>query len=253
VRVRPRARRCEPCFAIRRLPLPLLLQRLSGVRAFSRPTGRAGPGGRNGHLPDAARALESHSRHGRPTSLRLSDRGVLRWYTDCCRTPIANGAGAGFPIISMIHSFVDHDAGGHSSDEVFGPAALPYLRGLCNRAAPVRGAATAVTPGLRPSRIEDAQVVGARLARPSPFFDDSTNTPCSVPRVLTQSEPLNASVYRDYRRHHSRGLLPAKKPLASLSNKSPADRPYVPLAEVKMAAVPAPFNSNRGLAATTGP
>jgi Family of unknown function (DUF6151) len=121
VPVRPRARRCEPCLAIRRLPLPLLLQRLSGVRAFSRPTGRAGPGGRNGHLPDAARALESHSRHGRPTSLRLSDRGVLRWYTDCCRTPIANGAGAGFPIISMIHSFVDHDAGGHSSDEVFGP------------------------------------------------------------------------------------------------------------------------------------
>src|SRR5579871_159514 len=36
--------------------------------------------------------------------LRLSERGVLRWYTDCCRTPIANSAGPGFPIIGMIHS-----------------------------------------------------------------------------------------------------------------------------------------------------
>ena len=138
---------CKDCQAFARfLDRPDVLDPAGGTDIFQMPPG---------HLKltagtDALRCL------------RLSDRGVLRWYTDCCRTPIANGAGAGFPIISMIHSFVDHDAGGHSSDEVFGPAALPYLRGLCNRAAPVRGAATAVTPGLRPPRIEDAQVVGAR-------------------------------------------------------------------------------------------
>src|SRR5712691_2658810 len=34
--------------------------------------------------------------------LRLSDSGVLRSYTDCYRTPVANTAGPGFPIIGMI-------------------------------------------------------------------------------------------------------------------------------------------------------
>ena len=41
--------------------------------------------------------------------LRLSDKGVLRWYADCCRTPIANSAGPGFPMIGVIHSFVDYE------------------------------------------------------------------------------------------------------------------------------------------------
>jgi hypothetical protein len=40
--------------------------------------------------------------------LRLSSK-VLRWYTDCCRTPIANtAAGPGFPVIGVVHSFMDH-------------------------------------------------------------------------------------------------------------------------------------------------
>src|ERR1700686_1896327 len=37
--------------------------------------------------------------------LRLSSK-VLRWYTECCRTPIANTpAGPGFPVIGMVHFF----------------------------------------------------------------------------------------------------------------------------------------------------
>ena len=41
--------------------------------------------------------------------LQLSSN-VLRWYTDCCRTPIANTAATPrFPVIGMIHSFMDHD------------------------------------------------------------------------------------------------------------------------------------------------
>src|ERR1700704_6621408 len=40
--------------------------------------------------------------------LRFSDQ-VLRWYTDCCLTPIANtAAGPRFPIAGIIHSFMDH-------------------------------------------------------------------------------------------------------------------------------------------------
>jgi len=47
--------------------------------------------------------------------LRLSDK-VLRWYTDCCRTPIANtAADPRFPLAAVIHSFMDHEANGRSS------------------------------------------------------------------------------------------------------------------------------------------
>jgi hypothetical protein len=53
--------------------------------------------------------------------LRLSSK-VLRWYSDCCRTPMANtAAGPGFPVTAVIHSFMDHEADGRSRDELLGP------------------------------------------------------------------------------------------------------------------------------------
>jgi hypothetical protein len=55
-------------------------------------------------------------------SLRLSDKGVVRWYTDCCWTPIGNTAASPrFPVIAVIHSFMVHQADGRSWDEVLGP------------------------------------------------------------------------------------------------------------------------------------
>jgi hypothetical protein len=45
--------------------------------------------------------------------LRLSDKGVLRWYIDCCRTPIGNTAASPrFPVIAVAHSFMVRGAQG---------------------------------------------------------------------------------------------------------------------------------------------
>jgi uncharacterized protein DUF6151 len=53
--------------------------------------------------------------------LRLSSR-VLHSYSECCRTPIANTpARPGFPVIGVVHSFMDHDADSRSRDEALGP------------------------------------------------------------------------------------------------------------------------------------
>jgi Family of unknown function (DUF6151) len=54
--------------------------------------------------------------------LCLSGR-VLRWYAQCCRTPVANSAAAPrFPIAGVIRSFMDAGtADGRSADEVLGP------------------------------------------------------------------------------------------------------------------------------------
>jgi len=120
--------------------------------------------------------------------LRLSNRGIYRWYTDCCRTPIGNTAGPRVPLIGLIHCFMDHEADGHSRDVVLGP---PLCR-IYERSAvgPLPSTPTA-PPSFRVSVRRASKMFGwwmRGLARPTPFFDDSTNAPCSAPRVLTRSE-----------------------------------------------------------------
>jgi hypothetical protein len=121
--------------------------------------------------------------------LRLSEKGVLRWYADCCRTPIGNTAASPrVPLIGLIHCFMDHHADGHSRNVVLGP---PLCR-IYERSAvgPLPPTAPA-PPSFRIFVRRTSKLLGwwiRGLARPNPFFDESTNAACSVPRVLTQSE-----------------------------------------------------------------
>jgi hypothetical protein len=121
--------------------------------------------------------------------LRLSDKGVLRWYTDCCRTPIGNTASSPrFPVIALIHSFMVRGADGRSRDEVLGPPLCRIYERSAVRPLPPNAPAP---PSLavfarRASKIFGWWVRG--LGRPSPLFDDRTNAPRAVPRVLTRSE-----------------------------------------------------------------
>jgi len=51
--------------------------------------------------------------HDKLQSMRLTEKGLLRWYTDCCKTPVGNTMNAKTPFISLIHPFInepDHDA-----------------------------------------------------------------------------------------------------------------------------------------------
>jgi Family of unknown function (DUF6151) len=121
--------------------------------------------------------------------LRLSDRGVLRWYSDCCRTPIGNtAANPGFPIIGLIHSFMDIAACGRLKDDVLGP---PVCRIHERSAVETLPPDAPPPPSLgvffrRASKLLGWWMCG--LGRPSPLFDDRTKAPLAVPRVLTRSE-----------------------------------------------------------------
>jgi Family of unknown function (DUF6151) len=122
--------------------------------------------------------------------LRLSsEAGVLRWYTDCCRTPIGNTAASPrFPIVALIHSFMDHGADGRSRDEVLGPPLCRiYERSAVGRLPPE--APPSPTFGVFAGRASKMLGWWLRgLSQPTPFFDDRTKAPCAVPRVLTRSE-----------------------------------------------------------------
>ena len=120
--------------------------------------------------------------------LRLSDK-VLRWYSDCCRTAIANtAADPRFPLAAVIHSFMDHETDARSRADVLGP---PLCRIYERSAIGPLPPHAPPPPSLgviarRASRMLGWWVRG--LARPTPFFDDRTKAPVAVPRVLTRSE-----------------------------------------------------------------
>lgn len=121
--------------------------------------------------------------------LRLSTKGVFRWYTDCCRSPIANtAAGPRFPVVALIHSFIDHDVSGRSRDEVLGPPLCRiYERSAVGPLPPTAPSQPSFGVFVRRA----SMILGwwmRGLARPTPFFDDRTKVPRSVPRVLTPIE-----------------------------------------------------------------
>ncbi len=50
-------------------------------------------------------------------SMRLTKKGLLRWYTSCCNTPIGNTMNAIMPFVGVIHTFIDVP----NRDSVLGP------------------------------------------------------------------------------------------------------------------------------------
>jgi hypothetical protein len=113
---------------------------------------------------------------------------VFRWYTDCCRTPIANTGGPRFPVVGLIHSVMDHDADGRTREEVLGaPLCRIFERSAIGPLPP--NAPPPRSLGLVALRVPTLLGWWLRgLGRPNPFFDEHTNAPLSVPRAFAPSD-----------------------------------------------------------------
>jgi hypothetical protein len=113
--------------------------------------------------------------------LKLSDK-VFRWYTECCKTPIGNSAGARFPIIGLIHSFMNHD--GQPREVALGaPLCRIFARSATAPLPP--DAPPPPSAGLYFSRLPKLLSWWMRgLGKPNPFFDGETSAPISEARVL---------------------------------------------------------------------
>ena len=163
---------CRDCQAFARfLERPDALDAAGGTDIFHMPAGRvkltAGT--------DAVRCLQFSSR-------------VFRWYTACCQTPIGNTAGPRFPVVGLIHSFMNHPADGRTRDEVLGAPLCRIFEGSAVGPLPP-DAPPPRSFGLIARRLPTLFGWWLRgLGRPHPFFDDLTNAPLSVPRAFTASE-----------------------------------------------------------------
>jgi len=45
--------------------------------------------------------------HDKLQSMRLTPKGLLRWYASCCNAPIGNSTNAKMPFFGVIHTFMD--------------------------------------------------------------------------------------------------------------------------------------------------
>ena len=113
--------------------------------------------------------------------LRLSER-VIRWYAGCCNTPIANTASTSrFPVIGLIHSFMEFEASGVSRAAVLGRPLCRIHESSATGLLPA-DAPPAASLGIfahRASKLFGWWMRG--LGRPNLFFDASTGAPTSKP------------------------------------------------------------------------
>lgn len=116
--------------------------------------------------------------------MSLSEKGILRWYAGCCKTPIANTArDAKLPYVGLVHECI---GGSAALDAVVGPAKVRV-----NTKSAI--GTVAATPGatlLAVTRIM-SNVWGSRLSgkyRETPFFDMATLQPIVEPLVISKEE-----------------------------------------------------------------
>lgn len=117
--------------------------------------------------------------------VRLSDKGMLRWYASCCRTPMGNTPeNPKLSYVGLVRSCLPGSS--EELDSAFGPARISLNTASANsQVSPTRTAS--VFGLLKIIR----NVLGARLSgafRDNPFFRPGSTEPIAVPETLKPHE-----------------------------------------------------------------
>lgn len=117
-------------------------------------------------------------------SMRLSEKGLLRWYTDCCKTPVGNTMNGKIPFVGLILAFADPAC---DRDAVLG-ASLGYINAPDPKKLPpeIHQGSTLKIIG-RCAGLMMSWWIGGR-ASPSPFFSPTTREAIVPPKILSKSE-----------------------------------------------------------------
>jgi hypothetical protein len=125
--------------------------------------------------------------HGqqRICGLRLTPKGLFRWYASCCNTPVGNTISPAIPFVGIIaHAF---DNGTQNPDDVFGKP----IGAIMGKYAIGDPPACSTGMGLSLMARAIPMVLGWRLrgrAWPHPFFYRGTRTPIYPLSVLPHSQ-----------------------------------------------------------------
>jgi len=117
--------------------------------------------------------------------MRLSEKGMVRWYASCCNTPIGNTTASGkIAFVGLIHNSLESD--GRSLANAFGPITTVFNgQSAVGEVKPKTvGAVMAITRVV-------SMIVKARLSgryKQTPFFDSVTDMPVVAPTILSADE-----------------------------------------------------------------
>lgn len=156
-------------------------------QAFARALGREqevlDPNGGTDIVAMAPDGLRFTAGSGQVACLSLSPKGLLRWHSACCNTPIGNTSrDPKLPYVGVLARCMD------VAPDVLDAAIGPPRIALNTASARGEVAATPVRAAFGIVRIMWG-VLRAKLSgrhRDNPFFDPATSLPMAEPRVLTR-------------------------------------------------------------------
>jgi hypothetical protein len=165
-------------------------------QAFARFLGRAGDVLDSSGGTDVIQTIPAHltftQGQQQLACMRLTEKGLVRWYSRCCNTPIGNTS-ADFRVsfIGLIHNCLEsHEK---SLDDSFGPVRMwSFTKGAKK---PVKSRTPTMIAGILRliGMVIRARVSGAY--KQTPLFSPDTGAPVAVPKILSSSE--RAAVYRN--------------------------------------------------------
>src|SRR5689334_10796728 len=121
----------------------------------------------------------------RITGLRLTPKGLFRWYTSCCNTPVGNTVTPAIPFVGLIVQVFD--TGGQNPDAVFGRPIGAIMRKYAIGDPPAGSKRIGLPLMARALRLVLAWRVRGQ-AWPNPFFNRDSRAPVYRFSVLSQSQ-----------------------------------------------------------------
>lgn len=121
----------------------------------------------------------------RIAGLRLTPKGLLRWHTTCCNTPVGNTLGPAIPFVGIVAQTFDDDA--QRADGVFGAP----IGAILGKYAIGKAPAGSTGVNLRLLLRAITKVLGWRLRGrtwPHPFFDQQTREQIYPLTVLSNEQ-----------------------------------------------------------------
>ncbi|KYF78778.1 hypothetical protein BE11_26950 [Sorangium cellulosum] len=120
-------------------------------------------------------------------ALRLTPKGLYRWYASCCKTPLGNSLTPRVPFIGIVTELFQQAPGARPCDEVFG-APRGRILGKFAIGEPPPGS---LTPNVRLLAHTIRKMISWKLrgnAWPHPFFDRASGNPKYAVTVLSTAE-----------------------------------------------------------------
>lgn len=118
-------------------------------------------------------------------ALRLSPKGLYRWYASCCNTPVGNTVGPAIPFVGIVSQAFE--GAGRSADDYFGPP----NGGVMGKFAVGTAPEGSTQLNLRLIARMLGKVLGWKLGGqtwPHPFFDQATKAPKHKVALIERSQ-----------------------------------------------------------------